>query len=343
MAETEWSTIEPGSPPEQEKVEYEIEGEQDAEEADAPQAEVETKAEEQQPEAKVEAEAPQEETTPTIEEEQEKETKGVETSGAQKRIRQLVKQKKEREAEIENLLAQQKEMQTKLQQREEEYKNLLNNNVESNERQVTERLELARAAYRQAVESGDADNILKAQESLNTAQQDNYRLTEFRQQADSFEPQTFEEQQQPQTANVSEAQRKATNWAAANDWFNNDRVLTAVALEIDNAVQEEGFDPADDDYYEEIDRRMAEQFPSKFGQATKEVAAETPVAQETSTPAQVVAGASHTPAPSSSKKVKLSQEDVRLAEKWGISLEQYAAEKLKVEKAGEGEYTTINR
>jgi len=340
MAETEWSTIEPGSPPEQEKVEFEIEG-QEVAEAEAPEAEVETKAEE--PEAKVEAEAPQEETTSTIEEEQEKETKGVETSGAQKRIRQLVKQKKEREAEIENLLAQQKEMQTKLQQREEEYKNLLNNNVESNERQVTERLELARAAYRQAVESGDADNILKAQESLNTAQQDNYRLTEFRQQADSFEPQTFEEQQQAQTANVSEAQRKATNWAAANDWFNNDRVLTAVALEIDNAVQEEGFDPADDDYYEEIDRRMAEQFPSKFGKATKEVAAENPVVQETSTPAQVVAGASHTPAPSSSKKVKLSQEDVRLAEKWGISLEQYAAEKLKVEKAGEGEYTTINR
>jgi hypothetical protein len=344
MAETEWSTIEPGSLPEQEKVEFEIEG-QEAAEAEAPEAEVETKAEEpQEPEAKVEAEAPQEEPTPTIEEEQEKETKGVETSGAQKRIRQLVKQKKEREAEIENLLSQQKEMQTKLQQREEEYKNLLNNNVESNERQVTERLELARSAYRQAVESGDADNILKAQESLNTAQQDNYRLTEFRQQAESFEPQTFEEQQQQaQTAAVSDAQRKATDWAAANDWFNTDRVMTAVALEVDSQVQEEGFDPADDDYYQEIDRRMAEQFPNKFGKATKEVAAETPVAQETSTPAQVVAGASHTPAPSSSKKVKLSQEDVRLAEKWGISLEQYAAEKLKVEKAGQGEYTTINR
>lgn len=329
MAETEWSTIEAGSPPEEEKVEFEIEGQEATEEVAAPKVEVET---------------PQEETTPTTEEEQDQETKGVETSGAQKRIRQLVKQKKEREAEIESLLAQQKEMQTKLQQREEEYKNLLSNNVESNERQVTERLELARSAYRQAVESGDADNILKAQESLNTAQQDNYRLTEFRQQADSFEPQKFEEQQQVQAAaTVSDAQRKATDWAAANEWFNKDRVMTAVALEIDNQVQEEGFDPSDDDYYQEINRRMAVQFPNKFGQATKEVATETPVRQETSTPAQVVAGASHTPAPSSSKKVKLSQEDVRLAEKWGISLEQYAAEKLKVEKAGEGEYTTINR
>ena len=337
MAETEWSTIEAGSPPEQEKVEFEIEGQEATEEAAAPEVEVETQE-------KVEAEAPQEETIPTIEEEQEQETKGIETSGAQKRIRQLVKQKKEREAQIESLLAQQKEMQTKLQQREEEYKSLLNNNVESNERQVTERLELARGAYRQAVESGDANNILKAQESLNTAQQDNYRLTEFRQQADSFEPQKFEEQQEAQTNAVTlEAQRKAIDWAAANEWFNKDRVMTAVALEIDNQVQEDGFDPTDDEYYKEVDRRMAEQFPNKFGKATKEVATETPVPQETSTPAQVVAGASHTPAPSSSKKVKLSQEDVRLAEKWGISLEQYAAEKLKVEKAGEGEYTTINR
>ena len=262
MAETEWSTIEAGSPPEEEKVEFEIEGQEATEESAAPEVEVETS---------------QEQTTPTTEEEQDQETKGVETSGAQKRIRQLVKQKKEREAEIENLLAQQKEMQTKLQQREEEYKNLLSNNVESNERQVTERLELARAAYRQAVENGDADNILKAQESLNTAQQDNYRLTEFRQQADSFEPQKFEEQQQVQAAaTVSDAQRKATNWAAANDWFNQDRVMTAVALEIDNQVQEEGFDPSDDEYYQEIDRRLAAQFPNKFGQATKEVATETP-------------------------------------------------------------------
>ena len=337
MAETEWSTIEAGSPPEQEKVEFEIEGQEATEEAAAPEVEVETQE-------KVETEAPQEEPIPTIEEEQEQETKGIETSGAQKRIRQLVKQKKEREAQIESLLAQQKEMQTKLQQREEEYKSLLNNNVESNERQVTERLELARSAYRQAVESGDADNILKAQESLNTAQQDNYRLTEFRQQADSFEPQKFEEQQEAQTNAVTlEAQRKAIDWEAANEWLNKDSVMTAVALEIDNQVQEDGFDPTDDEYYKEVDRRMAAQFPNKFGKATKEVATETPVPQETSTPAQVVAGASHTPAPSSSKKVKLSQEDVRLAEKWGISLEQYAAEKLKVEKAGEGEYTTINR
>jgi hypothetical protein len=54
----------------------------------------------------------------------------------------------------------------------------------------------------------------------------------------------------------------------------------------------------------------------------------------------VVSGVSRS-TPGSSKKVKLSKEDVRLANKWGIPLEQYAQEKLKATKA-EGEYTTIN-
>ena len=58
-----------------------------------------------------------------------------------------------------------------------------------------------------------------------------------------------------------------------------------------------------------------------------------------STPAQVVSGASRLP-PSSSSKVKLSKEDVRLAQKWNIPLEQYAAEKLKVSDA-DGNYTNI--
>jgi hypothetical protein len=53
----------------------------------------------------------------------------------------------------------------------------------------------------------------------------------------------------------------------------------------------------------------------------------------------VVAGASRS-TPSSNKKVKLTKEDVRLAQNWGIPLEQYAAEKLKVENA-DGDYTAI--
>jgi hypothetical protein len=330
MSKTEWSTIEPGSPPEEEKVEFEIEGQEEKQEAQ----------EAQQPEP---VEEKQEEAPAT---EEVKEVEGVETSGAQKRIRQLVSQRKEREAQIEQLLQQQKEMQIKLQQREQEYQQLLNTNIESNERQVTERIELAKDAYRQAVESGDADKIVNAQTALNNAQNDFSRLSDFRKQAEDFKPVEYSEQEQQQqtysNAYVAEAQQKAADWAAENTWFNKDRVLTAAALAIDEDVKNEGYNPADDDYYQEINRRLEAEFPQKFGKA-QEAEAVSPAPQAASQPAQVVAGASHTSTAPSNKKVKLSQEDVRLAEKWGISLEQYAAEKMKVEKAGEGEYTTINR
>jgi hypothetical protein len=53
----------------------------------------------------------------------------------------------------------------------------------------------------------------------------------------------------------------------------------------------------------------------------------------------VVSGSSRS-SPTSSKKVKLSKEDVRLANRWNIPLEQYAAEKMKVTQA-DGEYTDI--
>ena len=333
MAETEWSTITPEQGESQDKIEIEIEG--------AEEEEVVSAAPEVEVEEKPVVETAEEETT-----DDEEPAKEAETSGAQKRIRQLVKQKKEREAQIEELLQAQKDMQVRLQQREEEYGNLLNNNVESNERQITERIALAKNAYREALDSGESDRILEAQEVLTNAQQDNNNLKNFKVEAESFKPVSFEEQQQQagyQINNPAVAQEKAHKWAAENEWFNNDRVMTAAALEIDNQLQDEGFDPTDDDYYQEVDSRMASAFPYKFRKAAEEVADDKPRTKPTSTASQVVAGASHTSASPSNKKVKLSQEDVRLAQKWGITLEQYAAEKLKVESAGEGEYTTINR
>jgi len=333
MAETEWSTITPEQGESQDKIEIEIEG--------AEEEEVVSAAPEVEVEEKPVVETAEEETT-----DDEEPAKEAETSGAQKRIRQLVKQKKEREAQIEDLLQAQKDMQVRLQQREEEYGNLLNNNVESNERQITERIALAKNAYKEALDSGESDRILEAQEVLTNAQQDNNNLKNFKVEAESFRPVSFEEQQQQaghQINNPAVAQEKAHKWAAENEWFNNDRVMTAAALEIDNQLQDEGFDPTDDDYYQEVDSRMASAFPYKFRKAAEEVADDKPRTKPTSTASQVVAGASHTSASPSNKKVKLSQEDVRLAQKWGITLEQYAAEKLKVESAGEGEYTTINR
>lgn len=344
MAETEWSTITPDQGEPKEKIEIEIEGQEEEEAPAVEAAEVEAP---KKPEVEIEQEEePQEEET----QEEEKAVEGVETSGAQKRIRQLVAQKKEREAEIEKLLENNKQMQLELQQQKQEYLEAVGTNLKSSEAQINEKLVIARDSYKRAIDSGDSDLILQAQEYLNNAQQDVVRLADAKRQYEALTPaqrDAVAEQQVTQQTAAPETYNgyglKAYQWAASNEWFNQDQILTNAALVIDAQLKEEGFDPEEDEYYQEIDKRLAENFPQKFGKATEEVVAEQPRKKSTSTASQVVAGASHTSASPSNKKVKLSQEDVRLAQKWGITLEQYAAEKLKVESAGEGEYTTINR
>lgn len=345
MAETEWSTITPDQGEPKEKIEIEIEGEEEEEAPAVEAAEVEAP---KKPEVEIEQEEEPQEEEETQEEE--KAVEGVETSGAQKRIRQLVAQKKEREAEIEKLLENNKQMQLELQQQKQEYLEAVGTNLKSSEAQVNEKLVIARDSYKRAIDSGDSDLILQAQEYLNNAQQDVVRLADAKRQYEALTPaqrDAVAEQQVTQQTAAPETYNgyglKAYQWAASNEWFNQDQILTNAALVIDAQLKEEGFDPEEDEYYQEIDKRLAENFPQKFGKATEEVVAEQPRKKSTSTASQVVAGASHTSASPSNKKVKLSQEDVRLAQKWGITLEQYAAEKLKVESAGEGEYTTINR
>ena len=139
--------------------------------------------------------------------------------------------------------------------------------------------------------------------------------------------------QQPQYQAPSSQQPNdpmAEEWAARNSWFGQDNIKTAAALAIDAELKNEGYNPSDEDFYQEIDIRINKAFNQESQERVQE---------SSSKPAQVVSGSSRS-SPSSAGKVKLSKEDVRLAQKWNIPLEQYAAEKLKVSDA-EGNYTTI--
>lgn len=317
----EWSEVETKAP-EEPKVEYEIEGEED-EKVKTPspvEAKEEVKSEE----------APKEDSPPELE--------GVDTKGAQKRIRQLVKQRKERDEQLAQLMRQNEELSSKLQNTEHQFNTVNKLSLDSSEKQITDKLELARNAYKSAHEEGDSAKILQAQEFLNEAQNDLKSLTATKQQ---FERQPVQQQQvqQPQYQPQPTPDPRAAEWAQKNEWFGSDQVMTAASLAIDGQLKEEGYNPTDPEYYTEIDRRLQETFPHKFAAQAAPVE-EVRQQVEASKPAQVVAGASRS-SPGSSKKVKLSKEDIRLANKWNVPLEQYAQEKLKADKA-DGEYTTIN-
>jgi len=309
IAKEEWTEVEAESPEKENKVEFEVE---------------EDKPEE------VKAEAPSD--TEETKSDQPNELDGIETKGAQKRIRQLIKQRKDRDDQINQLIQQNEQLTGKLTTREQEFTNISKLQLDANEKQLTDKMELARAAYKSAHDEGDTGKILQAQEFLNEAQNDLKALGATKAQFEQQPPQPVQQPQptQPQGA----ADPRAIEWAQKNDWFGQDRVMTASALALDAELKEEGFDPSDPEFYNEIDNRLKEAFPSKFNATVKESS----VQEQPSKPAQVVAGASRsTPAPG---KVKLTKEDVRLAQNWGIPLEQYAAEKAKVQDA-DGEYTAI--
>ena len=317
----EWSEVDTTSPEKEDKVEYEVEGEED-EKVETPSPVEEKEEKEEAPKEEVK----KEEAPPELE--------GVETKGAQKRIRQLVKQRKERDEQLAQLMRQNEELSSKLQNTEHQFNTVNKLSLDSSEKQITDKLELARNAYKSAHEEGDSAKILQAQEFLNEAQNDLKSLTATKQQ---FEQQPVQQQQQhvqqPQHQPQPTPDPRAAEWAQKNEWFGSDQVMTAASLAIDAQLREEGFSPTDQEYYTEVDRRIKETFPHKFNGEVRQQG-------NTSTPAQVVAGASRS-SPGSSKKVKLSKEDIRLANKWNIPLEQYALEKKKSEQA-DGEYTTIN-
>ena len=309
MQEESWNEVKTEEP-EKEKVEYEVE-------KDEPKVEPK----------KVE---------PEVKKEEPKELQGIETKGAEKRIRQLVKQRKDKEDEVVRLIRQNEELNSRLNNTQREFTNISKLNLDATENQLKDKLELARGAYQAAHEEGDSSKILKAQEFLNDAQNDLKSVGATKMQFKEPEVQAPQQQvQQPYYQPQPTPDPKAESWAEKNDWFGEDKIRTAAALAIDADLKEEGFNPTDDDYYSEVDNRLKEAFPHRY--KTGEVEE---VRKQESSPAQVVAGGTRS-TPGSNKKVKLSKEDVRLANKWNIPLEQYAQEKLKANSA-DGEYTTVN-
>lgn len=311
MEKEEWGNINVANAGQEEQIEIEFE---EPQEEEKPQVEVQNEEEKQ------------EVVEPKQEEEKAPELDGIETKGAEKRIRQLIRQRKERDEHIQALIQKNEELNTNLRTKDKEVNVLGKSSLDASEKQLTDKIELARAVYTEAFEEGDKEKVLKAQEMLNDAQIDLKNVTAAKSNYPEIEdvPQQAQPQPQQQVRQQPANDPRAEDWASKNDWFGKDNIMTAAALAIDAELKGEGYDPQDQDFYQEIDNRLKKAFPQKLGESQERVQ------EVTSNPAQVVSGGSRSSS-SSSRKVKLSKEDVALAQKWNIPLEKYAAEKLKVD------------
>ena len=201
------------------------------------------------------------------------------------------------------------DMEARSRQIDESYLTEYDGRVNNEEQNIKARLATA-------INTGDVDAQLDAQKELARIAIESERLkmakAEHEKRAQAPEtPQQPQQSQQPQPPDP-----KAQAWASRNDWFGADEPMTLTAFSIHkNLVEQEYFDPKSDEYYEELDKRMREQFPHKFNdeESTKQAPARSPVAS-----------ASRGSAKSGKKSIKLSPSQVAIADKLGVSYEQYA-------------------
>jgi hypothetical protein len=335
MDDAQWSEITVTKGEEPEKVEYEIEGQEEKKVLKENISEDSWEDEDGSPTEEVE----KEEVVEAKEDNEPEEVQGIKTKGAQKRIRNLVKQRKERDEHIQNLIKKNEDLTRKLVSREKEFTEAQEITTDTSGKQLEEGLELARTNYLEAYQSGDGEKVLKAQEVLNQHQRDIENVEHQKAAIQKYKQSVEQHEQQIQQAPEQQvADPRAVRWASENEWFGKDNIMTAAALAIDNELKQIGLSPLDEEYYSEVDHRLQKAFPHKFSKQ-EEVVEQEIRSQSPKQTAQVVAGASRSPS-TSNTKVKLTQEDMRLAKKWDIPLEKYAAEKMKIDQS-EGGYTDV--
>ena len=189
--------------------------------------------------------------------------------------------------------------------------------IENAKKNTAAELEAAKKAYKLAYESGNAEDVLAAQERLTSANIRADKLSGY--DTNSLQAKKSSVQIPESTVDYPSPEPRAAEWAADNPWFGQDDEMTAYAMGVHNKLVKEGVDTGSDEYYEAIDARMQKVFPEQFGVEAED---EVPVkAEESKRRSNVVAPATRSTSP---KKVTLTRTQVAIAKKLGVPLELYA-------------------
>jgi hypothetical protein len=177
--------------------------------------------------------------------------------------------------------------------------------LEQAKKVVANEVEQAKAKYKQAYEAGDSDALVTAQDELTTAKIRAERVNNFKPAV--AQPQNTVVQPAPQPEYVPQVDTKARAWQEANSWFGADKEMTALALAVHEKLVENGVNPTSDEYYEKINSRVRSVFPDAFPSEKRK--------------SSVVAPATRSVAP---RKITLTQSQVQIAKRLGLTNEQYA-------------------
>ena len=238
-------------------------------------------------------------------------------TATQKRIDRLTKKMREAERREQEAIKYAQAVQSEATTLKQRMQNLDTNYVSEYTNRVNTQIGQAEKELARAIELGDAAATVQAQRQLTALAIQADRAAQAKLQSDRARQQAAAAQQyQAQLPMPAQQPKrpdpKAEQWALRNSWFGSDEAMTYAAFGIHKKlVEDEGFDPQSDDYYTELDRRIADKFNTGGNSSNRR-------------PAQTVVGASRNTSGRSGKKVRLTPSQVAIAKKLGVPLEEYA-------------------
>ena len=177
--------------------------------------------------------------------------------------------------------------------------------LEQAKKVVQNELDQAKQKFKAAYEAGDSDALVEAQEALASAKYKAERVNNFKPAV--AQPQNPVVQPASRPEQTVKVDSKAKAWQEANSWFGDDKEMTALALAVHQDLVESGIDTSSDEYYEKINSRVRKRFPEAFNSEKRK--------------SSVVAPATRSTAP---RKIVLTQSQVQIAKRLGLTNEQYA-------------------
>lgn len=188
--------------------------------------------------------------------------------------------------------------------------------LQSVSKNVEMEMEQAKRSYREAYESGDTEKMLDAQQKLTDVALKQEKVKNFKPSPLQTENPVVQTRQETPRADPS-----AVAWQQENAWFGQDKLMTGMALALHEQLKDDGVVLSSQEYYRRIDETMRQRFPEKF---------ETDKPNESSRtrPSTNVAPATRSTAP---KKIRLTQSQLAISKKLGLSPEQYAQAVIKME------------
>lgn len=122
---------------------------------------------------------------------------------------------------------------------------------------LTGDLDKARTEYRAAIEAGDTDAQVAANEKIADAKGD-LKVLEVRYGDARLQL------EQSKTSGSTLVKTKSDQWIRKHGRYNTDKEFAATARTVDQQVSAAGFNPETDEYYKELDKRMSKFYPKEF-------------------------------------------------------------------------------